>query len=225
MKVKRPRNISDEDLLTKPVDFEHPPTEFTIMAYYLQRIKLSEICRHIADFSWDMEVDQISVKDIRTIDSEFDAMFAQFPPFLRLDAVSRPPYQQQEQNNPQLLLQRYIVNLTTYAKRCKFHLPFLLRASHDSNYAFSRNACLHAARTVIQLRKSLSEEPGKLWIANSRLCGILHLFFYATMVLVMDFCVNRTNQCEQARKAEIQDACKTLEDAKQQSGAAGKSSH
>ena len=102
-------------------------------------------------------------------------------------------------------MQRYVVNLTIQAKRCKFHLPFLLRAANDSSFIFSRDACLTTARAVIQLQKCLAEEDETLWINSSRLCGILHLFFYATMVLVMDFCVHRDAGCELGRKAEIQD--------------------
>ena len=224
MKVRRPRNISDEELATKPADFDHPLSEPTVMAYYIQRIRLSEICRRIADMAWDMEVDQITVDDVRELDSEFDNLFSELPAFLRLDKGNRHQFQHVDLSSPHILLQRYIVNLTVQAKRCKFHLPFLLRASHDDSYAFSRNACLGAARTVIRLRSELVDEPGSLWIANARLCGILHLYFYATMVLVMDFCVNRTVGYEEERKAEIQAACKTLEDAKEQSGCAGKSS-
>lgn len=37
----------------------------------------------------------------------------------------------------------------------------------------------------------------------------------------MDFCVNRNAGCELGRKSEIQEAWKTLEEAKQKSGAAG----
>jgi hypothetical protein len=191
------------------------------MAYYIQRIKLAEICRMIADLMWDSDAYQVTSEDIQTIDRMFDSLITNLPDFLRLEKGHQQKNYEVDQSQPQILVQRYVVNLTIQAKRCKFHLPFLLRAAEDNTYSPSRDACLRSARTVMQIRKGLAIEDSNLWIASSRLVGILHLYFYATMVLVMDFCVNRTAGCELARKSEIQDACKTLEEAKQESGAAG----
>jgi hypothetical protein len=221
MKVKRPRNLSDEDLATKPADFTRPLSEPTVMAYYLQRIRLAEICRHVADIVWDTDADQVAVEDINAVDRMFEQVLHELPDFLRLEKDHRQKFCCLDQKHPEILMQRYVVNLTIQAKRCKFHLPFLLRAAHDGRFSFSRDACLRAARAVIQLQKNLAEEDGTLWINSSRLCGILHLFFYATMVLVMDFCVHRNAGCELARKVEIQDSCRKLEEAKEECGAAG----
>lgn len=118
------------------------------------------------------------------------------------------------------VLQRYTVNLALHARRCKFHLPLLLRASYEPRYSFSRKACLESARAVMQLKLDLTEEHGSLWISSSKLGGFLHLFFYATVVLVMDLCVNRAAGDYDARKEEIREALQTLEQAKQQSVAA-----
>lgn len=56
-----------------------------------------------------------------------------------------------------------------------------------------------------------------MWLANTKLSGVLHLFFYAVVVLLIDLCVNRSVGDEAARKAEIKEACKTLEEARHQS--------
>lgn len=58
-------------------------------------------------------------------------------------------------------------------------------------------------------------------MANTKLSGVLHLYFYAVVVLVIDLCVNRAIGDEEARKAEIKEGCKTLEEARQQSMPAG----
>lgn len=221
MRVKRPRNISDEDLATRPADFNRPLSEPTVMGYYIQRIRLAEICREIADMVWAKDADQITVEEILGIDRMFDSLLLNLPEFLRLENGHRQKFRDLDQTEPQILVQRYVANLTIHAKRCKFHLPFLLRAAQDSTYSLSRDTCLRCARAVMQIRKDLAVEDSHLWIASSRLVGILHLYFYATMVLVMDFCVNRSTGCELARKSEIQDACKALEEAKRESGAAG----
>lgn len=184
MRVNRPRNITDEDLATKPADFNRPLSEPTVMAYYVQRISLAEICRMIADLMWDSDPCQITIDDIQSIDRMFDSLITNLPPFLRLEKGHQRKNYEVDKVQPQILVQRYIVNLTIQAKRCKFHLPFLLRAAESSVYSLSRDACLRSARTVMQIRKDLAVEDSNLWIASSRLVGILHLYFYATMVLV-----------------------------------------
>ena len=191
------------------------------MAYYLQRIRLSEICRDVADLLWAFDADEVSVGDIKATDAKFDVMLTELPMFLRWDEGNRTGYEHIDSKDVHMRLQRYTVHLMTHSRRCKFHLPFLLRASVDAEYAFSREACLRAARTVIRVQRDLTRESGSLWIANSRLCCILHLLFYATVVLVMDLSVNRDAGSEEARKKEIQEACNTLEGAKQRSAAAG----
>lgn len=72
----------------------------------------------------------------------------------------------------------------------------------------------------MKLKIDLTTENGSLWISSSKLGGFLHLYFYATVVLVMDLYVNRAAGEERARKDEIQAAIETLEHAKQQSVAA-----
>lgn len=107
------------------------------------------------------------------------------------------------------------------ARRCKFHGPFLLRAATETSFAPFRLECLRAARAVIKARKDLASHENFIWLANTKLSGVLHLFFYAVVVLLIDLCVNRSAGDEEARKAEIKEACKTLEEARHQSVPAG----
>ena len=150
-------------------------------------------------------------------------MLAELPPFLQLDQDSSQRFEHLDKEQPHIVQHRWFLNLSIQSRRSKFHLPFLLRASHDPRYAFSREACLRAARTVIQIKKNLASERSKDTgpVGNTKLCGIFYLFFFATTVLVMDLCVNRVSLDQVARKEEIQEACKVLEQAKQQSAMAG----
>lgn len=113
------------------------------------------------------------------------------------------------------------VNIMLQARRCKFHGPFLLRAAIDPSFAPFRLECLRSARAVIKARTDLASSENFIWLANTKLSGILHLFFYAVVVLLIDLCVNRSSGDEEARKAEIKEACKTLEEARHQSVPAG----
>lgn len=221
MRVKNPRNVTDEELESMPDDFDRPLEHPSIMAFYLLRIRLGHICREITDLRWSAEADEVAVEDVQALDAKFNDLFKDIPLFLRLDRASKLCYAHLDQPGSYIRLQRYTINLAVHAKRCKFHLPFLLRASFDPAYKFCREACLRSARTVIQIREELMLEEGSLWFANASLCGILHLLFYATVVLVMDLCVNRGEECESARTEEIRHACRRLDEAKRQSSAAG----
>lgn len=74
---------------------------------------------------------------------------------------------------------------------------------------------------MIQARNDLSSSGNFVWLANTKLSGVLHLYFYAVVVLLIDLCVNRSAGDETARKTEIKEACKTLEEARHQSVPAG----
>jgi hypothetical protein len=51
MMVNKPRNIDDAELVEGESDFEEPTTQSTSMSYFLQRLRLAEICRSIVDRS------------------------------------------------------------------------------------------------------------------------------------------------------------------------------
>lgn len=218
MSVRKPRNLNDDELATMPADWERSKNIPTIMSYLVTRIHLGEISRRISDMNSVTEVDNISVDDIISIDDEFETALNDLPVFLRIDEKSVAASKHLDVEHHHLPLQRYIANIMLQARRCKFHGPFLLRAATDPSYARFRLECLRSARAVIKARGDLTTGS---WLANTKLSGILHLFFYAVVVLVIDLCVNRTAGDVAARKAEIKEACKTLEDARHESVPAG----
>lgn len=219
MRVHKPRNISDEDLCIMPSDWEQPRSVPTVMSYFVVRIRLGEISRRIADLDSMMELDRISIDEIISVDDEFETALSELPSFLRIDQRSLWESKHLDTQHPHLPLQRYVVNIMLHARRCKFHGPHLLRAATDRSYAPFRLACLRSARAVMQARKDLAQ--GNYWLANTKLSGVLHLYFYAVVVLVIDLCVNRTAGDDSARKAEIKEGCQTLEEARNQSMPAG----
>lgn len=222
MKVRKPRNISDDELASKPEDFTHSMSEVTVMSYYMQRIRLGEISRQVADLVNLTSPEDMTFDEIYAIENEFQSVLAEVPDVLRLDGESQSTQSQHlDPGHASFAVQRYVLNITLQARRCKFHWPFVLRAAHDDRYAPFRIACLRAARVIVQAHRGLSNDLSFLYVSSSRLNDILHHFFYATVVLVMEYCINKGFGEEAATKTEIQDACKTLEAAKNQPGAAG----
>ncbi|KAI7000126.1 hypothetical protein KC360_g751 [Hortaea werneckii] len=223
MQVNRPRNITDEDLATKAANFSRSPEETTANSYYLLRIRLAEVCREAADLLWDIYVgqdpEQIDYDRVTLLDSRFSGLLDGLPKALKLEHLNEHGLKPEGVTTSQLMKQSYFTYLTIETRRSKIHLPYLLRAERNPRYEQSRTQCLASARNVLALRHILPHE--QLQIGGPViLIGVLHHFFCAIVVLVMDLCVNKAAGNEEDRKLEVQEACKILENARERFGAA-----
>ncbi|KAK5110076.1 hypothetical protein LTR62_006321 [Meristemomyces frigidus] len=224
--VRKPRNIMEEDLSTKPADFERPEDELTSTTYYLSRITLANICREVADTLLEMEtvpdLSSLSYDRILALDKKFVDLIEGLPGAFRLES-DVDTFRHDEANlatSSVILKQKYFTYLTTEARRCKLHLPYLLRSQQSAKYNFSRETCLQAARKILRLQRVLPSEVLDMSCSIKMIC-LLHHFYSAIIILVMDLCVNRqAGQDDRARKTEIISACKIVEGAKETSTAA-----
>ena len=214
MMVKRPRNITDEELATKPQDFDHPDTFPTIMSYQRQRIRLNELCRHVSDLTPNLTVEQMSADTVLVLDREFQDLIDDLPVHLKMDQASRHQCEYLDVAQPHIPPQRFTCNLLIESRRCQFHMHFLVKASYDSSYAASRAQCLKSARFLIAI---LTVDEGAHLPAKFVAGGPLHLFFYATVVLLMDLFVNKDPSTTESRTFEVERAFKTIESAKRRS--------
>ena len=219
MRVNRPRNVSDQDLVhdNPPVDL--PLSKPTTMSYYLQRIKLADICRSVVDVMplSNLALATIDYQDVIALDDKFEAFFQDLPIFLKTDDQSRAASEPIVQQYPQIQVQRYALGMIGHTRRCKLHQPFLIRGSVDDRYAYSRKISLRSARCVIRQKRLVENQHGTVLAANVKLTGVVYHVFMATIVLVMDLCFNKSEGSDAARKAEVMEACKILEEAKAQS--------
>jgi len=179
MQVKKPRNIKDDDLYTKPADFDRPLSESTAMSYYIQRIPLAELCRDAADITWELTVAAdatcIAYERILELDQRFVDLLNGLPHFLRFDKGSDMDGQIRDGAHLQTEKQKYFSYLTIQARRCKLHLPFLLRVAQDERYQFSRETSLRSARNLLQLRHIIPSQNSSA--TSVRIIGVLHHFF------------------------------------------------
>ncbi|RMY20489.1 hypothetical protein D0866_12524 [Hortaea werneckii] len=207
MQVNRPRNITDEDLATKAADFNRPSEETTANSYYLLRIQLAEDPEHI-------DYDRVML-----LGSRFSGLLDGLPKALKMEHLNDQGLKPEGVTASQLMKQSYFTYLTIETRRSKIHLPYLLRAERDPRYEQSRTQCLASARNVLALRHILPHEQSQIG-GPVVLIGVLHHFFCAIVVLVMDLCVNRAAGNEDDRKLEVQEACRILENARERFGAA-----
>lgn len=76
MRVNKPRNIHDGDLEREGPSFERPLSEPTPMSYFIQRIKLAEICRDVTDvMPLGSFAEGTSYQSIVALDAKFQAYF------------------------------------------------------------------------------------------------------------------------------------------------------
>ncbi|KAK4929188.1 hypothetical protein LTR49_004085 [Elasticomyces elasticus] len=222
MQVKKPRNVTDEDLMIMPADFSRPADEPTSTTYYLQRIILAEICREVADVMLEIRAvqdpRQIPYSRILTLDGKFaEILNGPLASGMVTAEDDGPVYNPRRPH----LRQQYFTYLTTEARRCKLHLPYLLRLQQDSQYIVSRNICLQSARNILRLKHILPSEVSDESSGSVKMIGLMHHFCCAIVILAMDLCVNKSAGGDHERKAEIRAACRILEDARDGSRAAG----
>lgn len=215
MRVQVPRNITRDDLNTREPDFQRSLDEPTVTSYYLQRIKLATTCREVADaMSQYPDPEQMGIDLIKSLDAKFEQQIQEFPRFLRFNI----PCQQlkAEYGNAyrqQMDIQGPMINFMLHTRRCKLHLPFLVRAKTNPRFEFARRIGLQAARTVFDIRRFVHEDGNFIAMGHFKLGGMIQHVFYATVVLVMDLCVNRDEEYER-RTEEVREALQVIEDAK-----------
>ncbi|KAM0135616.1 hypothetical protein ACHAO1_004970 [Botrytis cinerea] len=128
-----------------------------------------------------------------------------------LNAKSRAQYKDLDAKYPFLAVQRTAGHFGVQTRFNRLHRPYLARGAHDPRFSYSRMVCLRSARSVIELGTDLTEWGKKQNFQPFRMWTVTHHIFVATVILVMDFCLNKDDPRSEERKAEIMDAFKMLE--------------
>ncbi len=152
--VKRPRNLNDSEL-SQDETLTYPPDVLTQVSCFLQRIRLSEICREMADARAPglLGVDITDSDIVASLDLLFEKMLAEMPPSLRKDGPMT-------QGAPlQLAQQRDLILLCFNFRRARLHRPFLLHDTDNPLHEASRRQCLTSARTVLSISIQMLEGP------------------------------------------------------------------
>jgi hypothetical protein len=224
MATKKPGNANDEDLFDGMSSIGKPLDQPTIMSYFIQRIRLGEICREITDKFPLLETDfgNPDFEQIKEIDRRMCEFSQSLPPFLHLNYDMSGIADSDPSRSHGITIYRYVINSMLHTQRCRLHLPYLSRG--QDLYSYSRDACLEAARMVIRTEAQLSSEDISFAMTRLRFSGSLLCVCMAIIALLMDLCRNKSLQPDedQERRAEIQNALRILEEGKSQSSFADK---
>lgn len=217
MATRKPWNVNDEDLYDGMTNIDKSISEPTEMSYFLQRIRLGEMCRELVDRMplGATARDRSGHAEIIAVDAQFLKFLAEIPDFFKLEAADNPS---QPPLRTGIIVQRYIIHSLVHSHRCKLHLPYLAKASSNSQYNYSREACLEAARQTIRTEKLLERESVQFVHARFRISGVLQAVYIAGIAFLLDMCFhNDRGQCDPKRKAELLEACGILEEARSHS--------
>lgn len=220
MRVEYPQNINDEDIPTDGRNAMIDSSTPTSMSFFLQQIRLADICRTITDQS-PCFLDPFQDPDYESIFA-MDAMFQSFlddlPAFFRLDASGN----RIRTEDKRIIYQRNLLHMELHIRRCKLHQPSLCRGDSDPECMRSRRTCLSSAFTVLEISRLAEMEDSAPESFTTRLGAIVQYIFTAAMILVLELSYNNqayrqdhqfgTNSQQGAQhRAAIMEACAMLE--------------
>lgn len=225
MHVNLPANINDDDINDDEEIISHPPNVETSASYFIQRIKLADLCRDVSDLQSGLPIEpgREHYDQVLAIDARLHQFLAELPPFFSLDMTWRPEkaryksisvaYRSVDSGK---LLRKCTIHLLIRRHLVKLHLPFLARGAIDSSFAYSRRVCLESARLILHTEKRLTKETLPTMSLRSRTTMVLRCTFLASIALVIDACVQDGAAREgQPGAEEIVEAWRTLDQAKE----------
>lgn len=194
------------------------------MSYFLQRIRLAEISRSIVDHNLMAATSSgrpSYYAHVMAMDFELNQMIHNIPPFFQLDSYERSLDSNKASG---IFIQAYLLNSLMHTARCKLHLAYLTSGPNNNPaYASSRDTCLKSARQIIRAETQLLRSQHPFVRVRLRLAAILHTVFMASIVLLMDACVNRPSSLQdEILHGDVAEALRIIEDARSFSLAAAK---
>lgn len=193
MTTKKPRNVNDEDITCAQNDLVEHISNPTAMTYGLLRIRYAEICRAYTDrVPLDTSLsDEMKYREILELNHRLNDFVQDLPlHFRRLGTDAAKLGNAQISFAPQAFtIQRYLLTLNVYTLICRLHFPYFARASVQSTFSASREACVDAARKILYAETELSKESFPFVESRLRFSSILYGILMANAVFVVDICL------------------------------------
>lgn len=219
MITKKPLNVNDEEVFNGMSRVERSISQPTVMSYTFQRIRLAELSRNIIDRRplAMAQLDGLSLGDTMDIDTQLQTHLNDLPPFFSMPrAEIEETYGLTPTRAEDIVHQGHIIRFLTYAQRCKLHLPYFTRGFADPDCSSSKEICVKCARLVTQIQPQL-ESSGQGAGTRFKFSGLIVGIFTASIVLLMDMCMNKSSPHHETRRAEVGKAFRILEQARSES--------
>ncbi|KAI9692442.1 MAG: hypothetical protein M1822_006673 [Bathelium mastoideum] len=155
--------------------------------------------------------------DIMDNDTELQMLINDVPPFFCMSKTElTQTYGLSQAQAGDIVYQGHTIFFLLNAQRCKLHLPYFTRGYAETAYAVSREICVKSARLAVQTESKL-ENSGLCTALRFKFAGLLVGVFMATIVLLMDLCINKSSSQHEKQQAEVAEALRILEDARNDS--------
>ncbi|KAK7414753.1 hypothetical protein QQX98_006437 [Neonectria punicea] len=220
MAVRKPLNIDDENLIEGEDFVGLPIEEPTCMSYFLQRLRLAELCRKFSDRMglYSSSPDTMRYNLVLEIDEAIEQFIQEIPPFFTMSASElRNLLPTDRRRSPGLIVQRHIINLFVHGQRCKIHIPFFARGTVEPAFARSREVCLKTAQIILETEYQLERENVTFVSTRLRLTVVLHSVFLASIALLLDLCLGTDPEAKAKSREQMVQVWRILDGAHGQS--------
>jgi hypothetical protein len=212
MKVEFPSNVNDISI-TADGNYAQPDHVATEMSFFRFRCRCTELFREVIDASWEAgsETQDLPYESVLQFDKkfnniliEFDTVFNKARSVLTVVQTEDPRYKGMNPPSIHWAMGHFCMN----SRFARLHRPYLVRGAKDPKYTYSRMVCLRSARRLMELGNLILTTAKNL--VAFKLWAINHDMYVAAIILVMDFCYNRTEPRAKERRDEILDCFHAL---------------
>lgn len=161
-----------------------PVTESTTMSFVIAHSRMVFILGKIQELSVSLAL--TTYEATMKLDEELREDFGQVPEDLRLHSRDQSMI-----DPPNLVMQRFTLDLTYNKSLCILHRKFMARARRDERFAYSRKTCITACMEMLEHQATLHSQcqpGGRLrsitWNVTTSLTA--HDFLLAAMIVCLD---------------------------------------
>ncbi|KAL4891739.1 hypothetical protein BDV59DRAFT_194162 [Aspergillus ambiguus] len=180
--VEFPHNLSDEDFDedTRELPPSFPETVITKMSYMRAKGRIMGIFGKISDIAFSRE--PITYEETLDLDRQLEEAHDLFPQEFRIR-----PIEQSMIDPPELILQRFTLELLYQKARCVLHRRYLGEVHNNIRYAYSRWACLSASKEILRSQAGLHNEtqPGGILYRDRILPNSLQYADYVLAAMII----------------------------------------
>jgi hypothetical protein len=220
MITRKPLNVDDDDLIDGLASIEKPLSYPTDMAFFLHRCRLGEVSRHIVDRTSLImaRTSEPNREDIMDVDTEIQMLMNELPAFFALSEEELvATYGMSQRRAAGVCQQGHTARFLLHVQRCKLHLPYFTRGFSNMTYAPSKEICLSSARLIIQSELDIENTSPK---NHYKFCSLVLGIYMSSIVLLMDFCINRNSPYRDRQRKDVAEAFRLLQEGKKESEAA-----
>ncbi|EFR00541.1 C6 zinc finger domain-containing protein [Nannizzia gypsea CBS 118893] len=225
MHVDLPSNADDHEITPSSCP-NKPLTEPTEVTYLILRCKASKMFVEFMETAnkKGVGIHELEYDQILAFDKKINEFFAALPYFFQVETEGNEHFAELEKKRkaldkerPYIKWQRVMAQFGASTRISRLHRPYLALGARDPRYAYSRMACIRAARAVLEIDRRMRNSVGPSAPNPSKVWAIAYQLFLATTVLAMDYHFNRNEPSAGERAEEILECCRALDAAAQSS--------